>query len=387
MSLTAEQQKELGAFPPVLRQFVEDELAAGNSIVEFGHSFPAPPAGAYCKLAHKVTTRPRASSDGLSFYERNSSIYSGEFTDAKRFYFLIEPPNPPPPEPDMDAIRKALEPAADGMAHRTRPRTREPDAGLGKGQTPSGSGRRAPGRSADRALPGAFSVLETATGATRVLHFRDRRPPHEIQFALERQLMALFTATMNQGKLHLQAQAWIVGAQYSFELQYLAASPSGNIYSLRVETCWAGKGSANDEYYRKTAGSWFSHWTRDLRPIDPSRNEEGSTAQYQSRCEATLKAEQHLDTIPAIQNAILSAMKQGATFASSHKEGGSTIGWMNGRFAKADYGDDPGHRSFASEDEFLRFLRQYYDHETSSAVFPNKVSEFTAWKLILRRLG
>ncbi len=385
MSLTPEQQQELAAFPPALRKLVEEELAAGNSVVEIGHSFPAPPAGAYFKLANKVTTRPRASAHGLDFRERNSSCSSGEFTDAKRFYFLVEPPGPPPPEPDMDAIREALEPTADRLSHLAQ--TRESRTGLAKRKKSSSPARRAPARATAKALASAVSVIETATGATRVLHFRDQRPPHEIQFALERQLMALFTATMNQGKLSLQAQASIVGAQYSFELQFLATSPSENIYSLRVETSWAGKGSANDDYYRQTAGSWFSHWTRDLRPADPPPNDEGSTEQYQTQCDATLQAEQHLDTVSAIQNAILSAMKQGATFATSHKEGGSRIGWMNGRFAKVDYGDDPDHRNFASDGEFLNFLRQYYDHETSSAVFPHKVSEFVAWKLILRRLG
>lgn len=381
MSLTPEQQKELAAFPPALRKLVEEELAAGNSVVEVGHSFPAPPAGAYFKLANKVTTRPRASAHGLDFRERNSSSSSGEFTDAKRFYFLVEPPGPPPPEPDMDAIRKALEPTADGLDYLAQ--TREARAGRAGRKTSSRADRRTPVKAAAKAV----SVIETATGATRLLHFRDQRPPHEIQFALERQLMALFTATMNQGKLSLQTQASIVGAQYSFELQFLTASPSENIYSLRVETSWAGKGSANHDYYRQTAGSWFSHWTRDLRPVDPPQNDEGSTGLYQARCDAALKAEQHLDSVSAIQNAILSAMRQGASFSTSHKEGGSRIGWMNERFAKVDYGDDPGHRSFASDGEFLKFLRQYYDHETSSAVYPNKVSEFVAWKLILRRLG
>src|SRR5262245_7645711 len=107
--LTAEQQKELAQFPPALRALVESELAAGNSIVEVGHNFPAPPAGAYFKLAKKASTRPRVSGSGLDFYDRDSSIYSGEFTDAKRFYFVLEPPNSPPPEPDMNAVRKAAD--------------------------------------------------------------------------------------------------------------------------------------------------------------------------------------------------------------------------------------------------------------------------------------
>jgi hypothetical protein len=36
--------------PLPLRKLLEDEIAAGNEIVEVGHSFPAPPVGAYFKL-------------------------------------------------------------------------------------------------------------------------------------------------------------------------------------------------------------------------------------------------------------------------------------------------------------------------------------------------
>lgn len=103
--ISAEFADDFRAMPPVLRALLEAELAAGNTITEVFHSFPAPPAGACFRLARPVTTRPRASGEGIVFRDFNSSIYSGEFTDAKRFYFLIEPPNPPPPEPDMDAIR------------------------------------------------------------------------------------------------------------------------------------------------------------------------------------------------------------------------------------------------------------------------------------------
>ena len=88
---------ELAKFPVALRTLIETELASGNSIVEIGHSFPAPPAGAYIKLASIVSTRARDNGDGLSFYDRNNSSYSGEFTDAKRFYFVLEPPIRHPP--------------------------------------------------------------------------------------------------------------------------------------------------------------------------------------------------------------------------------------------------------------------------------------------------
>jgi hypothetical protein len=61
----------------------------------------------------------------------------------------------------------------------------------------------------------------------------------------------------------------VVGAQYDFTLRFEAAMPHTNCYSLRVETSWADAAATHHDYYRKTAGSWFSHWTRDLMPAEP----------------------------------------------------------------------------------------------------------------------
>jgi hypothetical protein len=105
MPVPSEFSREFAAFPAVLRDLVEAELAAGNSIVEITSGFPAPPAGACLKLARNIGTRPRESGDGLNFYERNNSSYLGEITDTRRHFFVLEPPGPPEPEPDMDAIR------------------------------------------------------------------------------------------------------------------------------------------------------------------------------------------------------------------------------------------------------------------------------------------
>ena len=109
MRIPQEYLKDIEAMPIALRHLVEEELTAGNAIAEVGHSFPAAPVGCYVKLARPVSSRPRASSDGITFFDRNSSLYSGEFADPDRHYFVIEPPNPPPPEPDMDAIRAGLD--------------------------------------------------------------------------------------------------------------------------------------------------------------------------------------------------------------------------------------------------------------------------------------
>jgi len=105
MKIPASIEKEFAGFPAVLRQLVQDELAAGNAVAELAHGFPAAPCGASIMLERPVTTRPRVATPQLDFYERNGSAYSGEFTDAVRHFFVLEPPHPPPPEPDMNAIR------------------------------------------------------------------------------------------------------------------------------------------------------------------------------------------------------------------------------------------------------------------------------------------
>ena len=101
----------LAAFPPALRELIAAELAAGNALAEFGAGFPAPAIGAYVKLAQPVTTRPHASVGALAYRDRRTSLHSGEWTDAQRIHFVLEPPLPPEPEPDMAAIREARDAA------------------------------------------------------------------------------------------------------------------------------------------------------------------------------------------------------------------------------------------------------------------------------------
>jgi hypothetical protein len=120
MKIAAGHRQDFEALPRALRRLLQAELAAGNEIVEVGHSFPAPPAGAYFKLARPVTTRARKSGRGIEFVDRNMPGHAGEFSDPERFHFILEPPAPPPPEPDMNAVRAALEAkqrAADGALY------------------------------------------------------------------------------------------------------------------------------------------------------------------------------------------------------------------------------------------------------------------------------
>ncbi|HMP82211.1 MAG TPA: hypothetical protein PKA41_05825 [Verrucomicrobiota bacterium] len=232
----------------------------------------------------------------------------------------------------------------------------------------------------------ALTSVETATGAKRVLHFEDRRPPQEVQFALERELMTLFAAALHDGKLRMLAKADVNGARYFFELHFEAALFFRNCYSLCVEASWAGQPANSHDYFRKTSDSWFQMWTRDLMAANPPKPDAGSPERYRKLAEAALAAETHLDSVAAIQQAIVAGIKQGGTYGTSHKEGGTNIFWRDGKFIRSDYGDYPDHKEFTDEAEFLKMLRQFCHWNVSRQAGPEKLSEFDTWKLILRRL-
>lgn len=374
-------QQQLAEFPAPLRELMEAEIRAGNSIVAIEHGFPAAPCGASIKLANAVQDERRRSTSEVTFYARNNSSYAGEFTTEQRHFFVLEPPLPPAPDPDMDAIRKALEPKPNALDQLAQ---REPGSGLGIGKALLEERFAAENAPASKH---ALSITETATSTKRLLHFRDHRPPHAIQFALERDLMTLFTASMQNDHLIMTASSKVVGSWHHFTLRFEAAMPDTNCYSIRVETSWADAAATHHDYYRKTAGSWFDHWTRDLQPADPPAAADASaTERYQAICLAALNAEAHLDSVPALQQAIIAAMKRGGRFTTSSKEGDTNFRWSSDRFVRTDVGDYPGTVVYASETEFLDMLRKYYDWETSRNVYPEKVSELVAWKLILRLL-
>lgn len=373
--------QQFAEFPAPLRALIEAELEAGNTIVAIENGFPAAPCGASVKLAKAVQAERRRSTAEVSFYARNNASYAGEFTTAQRHFFVLEPPLPPEPAPDMDAIRKALEPKPDVLSQLAQRDARSGPELVRSMMQDHVAAEQVP----PAGIPnGALSTTETATSAIRLLHFRDPRPPHEVQFALERDLMTLFTATMQHDRLTFTANAMVVGARYHIELRFEAALPHTHCYSLRVETSWTHAAATHHDYYRHTADSWFSHWTRGFMPAAPPTSD--APERYHRICTAALNAEAHLDSVQAVQQTIVAAMKQGARFTTSHKEGGTNLSWNGAHFVRVDHGDYPDHITYSSEVEFLDALQKFYDWETSRNAYPEKVSDLVAWKLLLRLL-
>lgn len=103
-ALDPEHQRILDRFPPDLRALVLAELEAGNAVIDAGAGHPAPPVGDIIKLANDLSTPLPGT---LRAQVRNGSMCHMEITDADRIFFILTAPHPPPPLPDMDAIREA----------------------------------------------------------------------------------------------------------------------------------------------------------------------------------------------------------------------------------------------------------------------------------------
>jgi len=218
------------------------------------------------------------------------------------------------------------------------------------------------------------------------VYFRDSRPPHEIQFQLESTLMTLFQPYRDGSKLILVGAVRMAGCPYSFQLRFDAALLTTNAYTIRISTSWEALPAEHHDYFRRTSESWFKYWTQPFKSAPPPAPGEGSEQRYRAIEEQSLNAESHLTDAASVQREILAEMHKGKYFSTAHKEGGTNIRWRAGRYTRADYGESEETETFSDEASFLAFLRKFYDWETSSHVYPNKVSDFDAWKLILRKL-
>ncbi len=196
------------------------------------------------------------------------------------------------------------------------------------------------------------------------IHFRDPRPPHEIQFQLESTLVTLFQPSHDGSKLLFQGAVKFTGCPYLFELRFNAALPNSNCYALRISACWDKLPAQNHDYFRRSSESWFQYWTKPFQQAAPPDPEEGSVERYRMLEEQALTAETHLTSVGSVQQAILSEMRKGGHFSTAHKEGGTVIRWRGSQFVSADYGESEETRKFSDDASFLLYLRQFYDWET-----------------------
>ncbi len=103
--ISKEHRRIIDLFPAPLKALIEAELAAGGRIIHAGAGHPAPPVGEQVVFADDLKTRDSNATDGIRFHQRESSSHHQELTDEQGLFWVLTAPHPPPPAPDMNAIR------------------------------------------------------------------------------------------------------------------------------------------------------------------------------------------------------------------------------------------------------------------------------------------
>ena len=95
-----------------------------------------------------------------------------------------------------------------------------------------------------------------------------------------------------------------------------------------------------------------------------------------------------LNTVEALQRAIVQGLKQGARFSKSDKDScGSAIVWRSGAFLSSDWGDRPAQESSTEEVDLWRMLRTFSHFERWRAERAGPLSELDTWRLIWSLMG
>jgi hypothetical protein len=221
--------------------------------------------------------------------------------------------------------------------------------------------------------------------ARHQLHFHSPQRPQEIQAWLERTLRSLLNPIPGEARATFQtAYSW-AGFQFQIRLVYEAAYPAEDAYTFHMN-CEATSLPKDLPALQRSASSWFSVWTREWKPAPTQIKTAPSADLYAARAAEWLQVLESLQDPQQLQAMILEAMRQGATFHTAHKEGGTVIRFVENRWYRSDYGESTGYESFHTPEAFLTSLRQFYDFETSRTFWPNKAPEPTAWRLIYRHL-
>jgi len=125
-----ELQRIIDELPKPLRLLLDAELQAGNKIAEVGHSYPAPPVGAYIKLAKPISTKIEGVKDELIFIERDNSLYSEEYTDKNKRFFILTLPKLSTKEASGSKFLKHLKANSEKTTRKTGSRKTDSDSPL-----------------------------------------------------------------------------------------------------------------------------------------------------------------------------------------------------------------------------------------------------------------
>ena len=176
-------------------------------------------------------------------------------------------------------------------------------------------------------------------------------------------------------------------------LRFDAVIGSRNLYSIQLDSSAPRKWVAEETFVRETNRA-YEYWSAQL-PIAGGEIDWASAAPelYTQRKQECLNLESAAAAvvedpapIAAIQKAVLDSLRAGKVFRRAHKEGGSILSSRGSSFIQTNYGEEPGKVTYATGDEMLTCLRNFFDWESRRDTYPHRPPELEVWQYIQSQL-
>ncbi|MBS1715078.1 MAG: hypothetical protein JST30_12160 [Armatimonadetes bacterium] len=229
--------------------------------------------------------------------------------------------------------------------------------------------------------------MSRVTFASHVLTFRDVRSPEELQVVFERHLMSLLTPRRDGWRLVMETACKVNGCPFTLSLKLDEVRPLQRWFTVTVTSDWSKFRPENDDYFANSAASWFGYWTRGLEPAELPPMSDEPDGIYRKVLERYDAFESDLRSPEDVQRRILERMQDGAEFHTAHKEGGTVMKCVRGRFSSSSYGEHVENRRFKDGNDFLVYARRFFDMELRRSCYPDDPPDMTAWRLLLRLLS
>lgn len=179
----------------------------------------------------------------------------------------------------------------------------------------------------------------------------------------------------------------------AIRLRFQAVIGSRNLYSLQLDSTAPRKWVAEEAFLRDTNRA-YEYWSAQMEiaegEIEWASAQPALHIQRRQECldlesAAAAKVEDPAP-IAAIQKAVLDSLRAGKVFRRAHKEGGTILSFRGSSFIQTNYGEEPGKVTYASGDEMLVCLRNFFDWESRRDMYPHRPPELEVWQYIQRQL-
>lgn len=216
--------------------------------------------------------------------------------------------------------------------------------------------------------------------------FQDNRAIVEVLFVFESRLRIIFDAEMAEELLSFRRSFNLNGATYQVQLVYLGATDHSDIYRFSVSGQWTTTDADTHQYFLRSSASWLEYWGSGFELISLEAEVQNNANLYEQRASDFQQYMSKFAEVTKCHDYIVSEMKKGAKFATSHKEGGTIITYQFGGFSISDYGESNNHQRISDKQHFFDFLSRFYELETRQASSTKDDSELKSWQLITRFL-